>query len=158
MWRRATITICTRAGTHGPERRSVRVLADTSALLALSRRQDQYHADAVKIAERHVTRGGRYLGTTLILGELYSHLLYLRGPAGARAALTNLLDDPVHEWMDVTAALVREAKARWLMRFADQRLSLVDAVSFEIMRRERLTQAFAFDQHFEVAGFELVKA
>ena len=133
----------------------MRVLADTSALLALSRRQDQYHAEAVTIAEHHLAAGGRYIGTTLILGELYSHLLYLRGPAGARAALTHLLDDPVHEWVDVSGELVREARTRWLSRFTDQRFSLVDAVSFEIMRREKLTQAFAFDHHFEVAGFEL---
>ena len=133
----------------------MRVLADTSALLALSRRQDQYHAHAVKIAERHLAAGGRYLGTTLILGEHYSHLLPFRGPAGARAALAYLLDDPAHEWVNVTAALVREASTRWLMRFADQDFSLVDAVSFEIMRQEKLTQAFAFDHHFEVAGFEL---
>ena len=135
----------------------MRVLADTSALLALSRQKDQYHAPAVKIAERHLAAGGRYLGTTLILGELYSQLLYLRGPAGASASLTHLLDDPVHEWVDVSAALIREAKARWLARFADQRFSLVDAVSFEVMRQERVTQAFAFDHHFEVAGFELIK-
>jgi predicted nucleic acid-binding protein len=123
--------------------------------LALSRRQDQYHAEAVTIAERHLAAGGRYIGTTLILGELYSHLLYLRGPAGARAALTHLLDDPVHEWVDISGELVREAKTRWLTRFTDQRFSLVDAVSFEIMRREKLTRAFAFDHHFEVAGFAL---
>jgi predicted nucleic acid-binding protein len=41
------------------------------------------------------------------------------------------------------------------MKFADQNFSLVDAVSFEIMRQERLTQAFAFDVHFEVAGYKL---
>ena len=133
----------------------MRVLADTSALLALSRQQDQHHTRAVRIAERHLAAGGRYLGTTLILGELYSHLLYLRGPVGARAALTHLLDDPMHKWVDVTAALVREANTRWLMRFADQSCSLVDAVSFEVMRLEKVTQAFAFDHHFEVAGFEL---
>lgn len=135
----------------------MRVLADTSALLALSRRQDQHHARAVRIAERHLTGGGRYVGTMLVLGEFYSHLLYLRGPAAARDALTHLLDDPIYDWVDVTARLVREAKTRWLMRFMDQHLSLVDAVSFEIMRRERLTHAFAFDHHFEVAGFALVK-
>jgi len=134
----------------------VRVLADTSAFLALSRRRDQHHARAVEIAERHLAAGGRYLSTMLVLGELYSHLLYLRGPKGARAALTHLLDDPVHEWVDVTAELVGEAKARWLMRFTDQSFSLVDAVSFEIMRRERLIHAFAFDHHFEVAGFKLL--
>jgi predicted nucleic acid-binding protein len=61
----------------------------------------------------------------------------------------------VHEWVEVTAALVRDAKTRWLMRFDDHGCSLVDAVSFEIMRREKLTQVFAFDHHFGVAGFEL---
>jgi predicted nucleic acid-binding protein len=135
----------------------VRVLADTSALLALSRRQDQYHSRAVKTADRCVAEGVRYIGTTLILSELYSHLLYLRGPEGARTALTHLLDDPMHEWVDATADLVREAGIRWLTRFRDQRFSLVDAVSFEVMRQERVTQAFAFDHHFEVAGFELLK-
>ena len=133
----------------------MRVLVDTSALLALSRRQDQYHNRAVKIAERHLAAGGQYLGTTLILGELYSHLLYLRGASAARAALTHLLDDPAHEWVEVTAALLGDAKTRWLARFADQSFSLIDAVSFEVMRRQKLTQAFAFDQHFTVAGFEL---
>jgi predicted nucleic acid-binding protein len=45
---------------------------------------------------------------------------------------------------------------RWLNRFPDQRFSLIDAVSFEVMRRERLTSAFAFDRQFEVEGFELL--
>ena len=134
----------------------MRVLADTSALLALSLRRDQHHSRAVRVAERHLGGGGRYVGTTLILSELYSHLLYVRGPAGARDALAHLLDDPMHEWVDVTTALVSEARSRWLVRFAEQELSLVDAVSFEVMRRERLTHAFAFDHHFKVAGFELL--
>jgi len=33
-------------------------------------------------------------------------------------------------------------------------LSLVDTTSFQIMRRERIDRAFAFDQHFTDAGFE----
>lgn len=134
----------------------MRVLVDTGALLALSRARDQYHARAVAIADRHLATGGQFLGTTLILAELYSQLLYLRGPGEARAILRLLLDDPVHEWLEVSAALVREAVTGWLARFADQRFSLVDAVSFEVMRRGGIRQAFAFDRHFEVAGFELL--
>lgn len=136
----------------------MRALVDTGALLALSRRQDQYHARAVEIAERHLAAGGQYVGPTLILGELHSHLLYLRGPKEGRVVLSHLLSDPVHAWLDVSADLVHDAVTNWLARFADRRFSLVDAVSFEVMRRERLSHAFAFDEHFEVAGFELLRS
>jgi predicted nucleic acid-binding protein len=44
----------------------------------------------------------------------------------------------------------------WLDRSPDQSFPLADAVSFELMRRERLTQAFASDQHYVTAGFELL--
>jgi len=37
-------------------------------------------------------------------------------------------------------------------------LSLVDAVSFEVMRQRGLNEAFAFDRHFGEAGFSLVAA
>jgi predicted nucleic acid-binding protein len=33
---------------------------------------------------------------------------------------------------------------------------LCDAVSFEVMRRERITSALATDRHFAVAGFDIV--
>ena len=74
----------------------------------------------------------------------------------ARASVTSLLADSGYEWLDVPVALVSEAMSNWLDRFPDQSFSLADAVSFELMRRERLTQAFAFDQHYVTAGFELL--
>jgi predicted nucleic acid-binding protein len=134
-------------------RRAVRALVDTSALLALSHARDQHHESAVAIAARHRAAGGTFVGTTLILGELHGHLLHLRTPAVARAALEHLLADPLHEWLDVGRELARDASANWLARYADQSFTLVDAVSFEVMRRSKLTEAFTFDRHFEIAGF-----
>jgi len=134
-----------------------RALADTSALLALANPRDQYHARATDIARRFFAAGGRLAGTALVLGELYSHLLYLMGPAAARRATVALLDDPGYEWLDTPVSLVRAAVSGWLERFADQRFSLTDAVSFEVMRRQRLTTAFAFDRDFVTAGFDLLR-
>ena len=133
----------------------MRALVDTGALLALASTGDQHHADAARITRRHRAAGGRLVSTMLVLGEFYSHVLYARGPRPARALLTSLLADPAYEWMDVTSDLVTGARG-WLERFHDQAFSLVNAVSFEVMRREKLTHAFAFDQHFAVAGFELL--
>ena len=133
--------------------KNVRAFVDTSALLALSHTRDQYHERAIATALRHQRSGGSYVSSTLVLSEFHTHLLYLRGPTAALAALTHLLSDPAHEWHAVSADLVTDAKTRWLARFSDQRFSLADAVSFELMSREALRHAFAFDRHFETAGF-----
>jgi predicted nucleic acid-binding protein len=37
-----------------------------------------------------------------------------------------------------------------------RQVSLVDLVSFEVMRREGIDTAFAFDRDFERAGFQVV--
>ena len=135
-----------------------RVLADTSALLALAHRQDQYHAQAVTIARRFLASGGRFVATPLILAELQGLLLYRRGPEVARGVTAALLEDPAYQWLSVDAEVLAAATGGWLERFRDQRLTLCDAVSFESMRRERIKSAFAFDQHFELAGFKLLAA
>jgi predicted nucleic acid-binding protein len=33
---------------------------------------------------------------------------------------------------------------------------LIDAVSFEVMQRNKVTHAFGFDRRFAIAGFELL--
>ncbi|HVX40231.1 MAG TPA: PIN domain-containing protein [Gemmatimonadaceae bacterium] len=134
----------------------MRVLVDTSALLALANGRDQWHARAVRIARANAASGIRYVSTTLVLAEFHAHVLYVRGPDEARRRVSALLEDPVHEWHPVDAAFASDAVAHWILRYADQRFSLADAVSFELMRRERLKQAFAFDKHFETAGFALL--
>ncbi len=132
-------------------------LVDTGALVALARRTDQYHQQALETARRFLGRGGRLVGTALVLGETHNHLLRAMGPERARAVTAALLRDASYEWLDATVPLIREALSRWLERYEDQAFSLTDAVSFEVMRRERLTTAFAFDQDFVTAGFDLLR-
>ncbi len=57
----------------------------------------------------------------------------------------------------VSVALVDESVDvrawEWLHRRDERAYSYVDATSFEIMRRERITEALAFDGDFSAAGF-----
>jgi predicted nucleic acid-binding protein len=131
-----------------------RAFADTSGLLALAHSKDQHHAEAVTIARRHFAAGGRFVSTPMVLGELQSLLLYRRGPQESRKRIGALLADPGYEWVAVDGMTCDDATRNWLERFADQSFTLTDAVSFEIMRLERLTHAFSFDRDFETAGFK----
>lgn len=133
-----------------------RALVDTGALLGLANPRDQYHARAVATGHDLVRTGSRLVGTTLVLAEFHAHLLRLRGPVLARNLLRALLVDPLYEWREVAAELVDAATEGWLHRFGDQHFSLTDAVSFEVMRRERITSAFAFDEDFRTAGYQLL--
>lgn len=130
---------------------------DTGALLALASSRDQYHQRALATQARFRRGGGRWLGSTLVLAELHGHLLRHLDPVRARRVLEALLADPAFEWREVSPDLIREAVSRWITRFADQRFSLTDAVTFELMRREKLTTAFAFDRGFVAAGYALLE-
>ena len=46
---------------------------------------------------------------------------------------------------------------KWLRQHNERAYSYVDAVSFEIMRRERILEALAFDGDFTAAGFVEVR-
>ena len=56
----------------------------------------------------------------------------------------------------VDEAIDQEAWA-WLRRHDERYYSYVDATSFAIMRRERITLALAFDGDFAAAGFVEVR-
>lgn len=133
-----------------------RAAIDTSALLALASSRDQYHRAAVSAEARFRRKGGQWIGTMLVLAEFHGHLLRRLDPRAARRVLAAVIADPAYEWHDATLELVRGGMERWIGGFADQEFSLTDAVTFELMRRERITRAFAFDQDFVTAGYELI--
>jgi predicted nucleic acid-binding protein len=94
--------------------------------------------------------------TAPVLAEMHVLLLKLGGSAVALSFLDGVAADPAHEVVDVDRDLRLAAIERWLRRFTDPDLSFTDAVSFEVMRRRKLRRALALDQHFAVAGYEVV--
>jgi predicted nucleic acid-binding protein len=88
--------------------------------------------------------------------EMQILLMRFRGPEDGLRFLDSADQDPTHHVVFVDRDLERNAVDRWLRRFRDQRLSLADAVSFEVMQSRRIREVLALDEHFELAGFQPV--
>lgn len=101
-------------------------------------RWPRMRARARKIA---TTLDGRVIvvSSVAVLCEYHRLRLYRDGIERARGTASALLADPMHRWLPVTQDLITAAIQNWIARFPDQQFSLTDAVSFEIMKREKLT-------------------
>jgi len=124
---------------------------DTSALLAVLNSADQWHHDARFEWERLLGDGANLVCTDYVLLETLTLVQSRLGTGAVRLFREEVLPILTIKWVDVDffrlglAALVA----------ADKRsLSLVDCVSFEVMRAMGLRTAFVFDKHFREAGFE----
>ena len=128
---------------------------DTSGWFAALSPKEAHHKEARATYVSWIERGEQLVTTNLVVAEMQILLTRFRGPAEGLRFLDSLYQDPTHEVVFVGRDLERAAIDRWLRRFGEQRLSLADAVSFEVMRMRRLRRALALDAHFEAAGFVL---
>jgi predicted nucleic acid-binding protein len=129
------------------------IFVDTSAIYAWADRADPNHGVAVRRLEAVLERGEDLLTHNYVLVEATA---LLQARLGLLAALKLGADTPafVVEWVDDE---LHRAGIRAMEQSKKRRLSLVDQVSFLVMRQRRVTTAFAFDQDFSAAGFQLLE-
>jgi len=126
----------------------VTVLWDTSAVIALLNKRDQWHTHAKRRLRLLQKRKERLLLTNFLVGEIYALCLARLGGHAARQWLAT--NDVAVE--RVTESDEQRAKSI-LLQYTDKDFSYVDATSFAVMERLGLQVAFAFDQHFAQYGF-----
>ena len=129
------------------------VYVDTSALLALMLREDRRHSEARHALEDLSRQEAPLVTSSYVLVETYALLqrrVGLDAVSTLREAIAPLLDVI---WVGPS---LHEVGLEQLARAGRRKLSLVDCVSFEIMHREGLRVAFAYDQHFRSEGFDLI--
>jgi predicted nucleic acid-binding protein len=129
------------------------VFADTSALYALLVATDANHAAAAQVFHRLVRDQSSLLTTSYVLVELYALLgrrLGLHVVAAFRSDFAPLLEVV---WVE---AATHERALDLLIARADRELSLVDAVSFVVLREQQVESVFAYDRHFGREGFSLL--
>ncbi|MBA2385419.1 MAG: PIN domain-containing protein [Actinobacteria bacterium] len=129
------------------------VFVDTSALFALVDRDDKFHGAARSFFPELATR--TLVTHNYVVVETIALVQARLGLAAVRA----FVDDfrPLLDTVWITEEMHRSIEAS-LQLDSDRRISFVDRVSFELMRRRAIGQAFAFDEDFGSAGFELVPA
>lgn len=132
------------------------VFLDTSGWLAAVSPREAGHESAFARYRECIERRERLVTTNLVLAEMQILVSRTRSGADALRFLDALYADPTHEIVHITRAVERAAIDRWLRRFADQRLSLCDATSFEVMREQRIRRVLTRDAHFALAGFEAI--
>lgn len=125
--------------------------ADTSFWIARHIASDGRHDLA-----RRIRPGPRVVTTDWVLGETWTVVVHRFNHGAATRSLAAIRRLPGVEVESVTPADLKAAWA-WLDRHDERRYTFVDAISFRVMQRRRLTEALAFDGDFTAAGFVEVR-
>lgn len=127
------------------------IFVDTSAFYARLDRDDRHHSAAAATFAT-VAEDGRVVTHNYVVIETSALLRRRLGREATRRFLTDLLAPIEIAWVD------RDLHAAATSAFlaGGGRVSLVDCASFEVMRREGLSTAFAFDRDFARQGFDVV--
>src|SRR2546427_3924269 len=121
------------------------VFCDTSYYVAFLSSADAHHAVAVDWSERVL---GRMVVTEYILVELGSALSGLEDREVFAPFVQHLLADPSTAFVPASHALFQKGLALFASR-PDKNWSLVDCISFVVMKERRLSEALTTHRPFE---------
>jgi predicted nucleic acid-binding protein len=133
----------------------VTVFVDTSAFYALLDGDDDNNPAAAAEWERILGAEISLVTTAFVLVETLALLQHRIGLDAVQAFHEDVYPLLHVEWIGETDY---EAGANAVLSAQRRDLSLVDCVSFVLMRRLGLRRVFAFDHHFGEQGFECVPA
>lgn len=128
------------------------VFVDSSGLISMSDRAQPTHGQASAAWQQLGSEGVDLITTNYVLVETFAVLQKRFG-----WSMVRLLHERIHRVLRViwvTPEMHEQAREQ-VFATAGRDLSLVDAVSFEVMAREATTHALAFDKHFTSQGFSL---
>lgn len=126
-----------------------RLFVDTVFVVALINRNDQYHEQAVLLADTY--DGQPLLVTDSVLLEVGNALARSFKPQAVRV-IDELLSSPETELVRLNERLFAEA-FNLFRSHADKAWGLIDCVSFVVMKEAGVVEALTNDWHFQQAGF-----
>lgn len=130
------------------------IFLDTSAIYAWTDAADSNHPIAVRRLRAILEAGEELLTHNYVLIESMA-LLQARLGLAVAIKLAKDATSFIIEWVDED---LHDSGIRELEGSKKRHVSLVDHISFLLMRRHHLATAFAFDPDFTAAGFRLFEA
>jgi predicted nucleic acid-binding protein len=130
------------------------IFVDTGAFLARHLARDQHHRRSVAAWQELPRRDWRVHTSNFVLDETFTLLGRWVSHAFAADRAEAILTSSYLEILRPDSRDELEA-LELFRKFADQKVSYTDCISFALMRRFGIVQAFAFDRHFVQAGFDL---
>ena len=129
------------------------IFVDTGAWIALADKDDIHHKKAAGILPSLLTTCNRLITSNLVISESYVLILNELGHKASSDFLAKIKTSPRILKIYSNEEIESDA-VRMLAKYVDQDFSYTDAVSFIIMKRNKIKKAFCFDKHFITAGFE----
>jgi uncharacterized protein len=127
------------------------IFIDTGYLIAVLDPTDHLHARAIEWG-RTITRRPQFTTIAVII-ELFNHFSATYRRPHLSQFLAALSAAPGFNLLPLDADLWDRGLALHRAR-PDKFWSLTDCISFTVMTERNITQALAYDHHFEQAGFE----
>lgn len=131
------------------------IFIDTGAFLAKYIAKDQFHEQASKIWKSLEEAKEKIITSNFILDETFTLLARQANyDFAARIAQAIYGSEIIHI---IRPTHDTELKALNLFsKYADQKISFTDCISFQLMKENHICNAFSFDKHFQWAGFTTI--
>ena len=131
----------------------MRAFIDTSAFYALLDRDDESHRRARYAWASLLENGNTLITNNYVLVEAFALIQHRLGIEAIRGFQNDILPLVNVEFVD---AELHRSGVSALLSASRRNLSLVDCISFEMMRTLEIRTAFAIDPHFKEQGFDIL--
>jgi uncharacterized protein len=128
------------------------VFLDTSYVIALSAPTDQFHLQAILVADQLEINKTPIVTTQAILLEIGNALSKQRYRLAAVALLESLENDSTVEIVSLSQSIYNSAFCLFRER-TDKEWGLVDCISCIVMQEYGIIDALTSDNHFSQMGF-----
>ena len=126
------------------------IFIDTSAFLAILDKDDEHHNPAAEVWRNILISTETLVTTNYVLVETCALVQHRLGMAAVEVFQEDIIPVLQIQWIDHAA---HQAAVGIMLTAKRKKLSLVDCVSFETMRRLGIKTSFTLDRHFKEQGF-----